>query len=252
MPHFSDMRKLIIFLFFIMTITSNLFGQNQSLTIYFDTLIPHSSTPFFILVSRPIYDKEFGNYFHSDTVIQATNLSRIETGLKFHIDIPNYNDSVELHIPFDNDNGFLKILNLKDTKNGSIRFDKWTVYANCLSDTVFNKTEYYRRNPEDSLPIPFKVTEKSQIINKICKTQTPKFKTTFKLNDQLYLVSIQIKQTSQIVRHGHSYNKDISKPYNKDKKLIFKHVIKEHRKYSNIITIRLKNEAYLVVRRRKD
>jgi hypothetical protein len=243
MPHFKVMDKLITIIAYILTCSSNILGQNQPLTIYFDTLHPHPSTPFFILTSRPTYDEDYGVYMLQDTVAHTLILKDLEPHLKFQIVITNFNDSVELLIPFDNNGGFLKISNLKAAKNGIIRFDKWTVYSNCLKDTILYKTEYYKRNPEDSLPKPFKVTKKTEAVKKTCIRKTPHYKTAFKINDQLYLVSLQTKLIEQTVRHGHGYHKDIYKPYPKNKKLIFRHTIQEHRKYSNEISIRLRHEA---------
>ena len=200
-------------------------------------------TPFFILTSRPAYDEDFGSYMKNDTVIPATIIEDQKIDLKFQISIKNYNDSVQLLIPFDNDGGFLKISNLKVAKDGIVRFDKWTIYSNCIRDTVLSTTEYYKRNPEDSLPNPFKITKNKETIKKTCIRKPPYYKTAFTINNQLYLVSLQTKLTTETVRHGHGYNKDIFKPYPKDKKLIFRHTIQKHRKYSNELTIRLRNEA---------
>jgi len=243
MPHFNDMQKLITLIAFILTFTSNAFGQNQQLIIHFDTLNPHPMTPFFILSSRPAYDEDFGSYMKIDTVISATTIENLKTNLEFQISIKNFGDSIQLLIPFDNDGGFLNISNLKAAKEGIVSFAKWTIYSNCLRDTVLNTTEYYKCNPGDSLPKPYKITKNKETIKKPCIRKPPYYKTAFTINNQLYFVSLQTKLNSETVRHGHGYNKDISKPYPKDKKLIFRHTIQKHRKYSNELTIRLRNEA---------
>ncbi len=232
-----------------MTNLTSLLGQTRILTIYFDTLNIQTNSNFHLLTSKKVISKEEGEiYSVIDTLISQSLIAGVQTDVSFCVNIKNYNDSSELLISLDNDGGYLRILDWVKVLNDTIRFDNWKTYTNCNRDSIYTTVAYYKRTISEFESSEtgklLKVKKKINTRKVKCLYPTPLFKTAFRMNYKLYMVSIQTQLTYDIVQHGHGFNKDIyTKKYPKDKKLIFNHTIIETRKYSNFIVVRMKNEA---------
>jgi hypothetical protein len=236
-------KLTIILQFFLCNL---LIGQNRSLTIIFDTLNLHPQHKFNVSTVSQKSDSMFRHYEQTDTVPNNFPMTQSLEQLNFEIELTINVDSADLLIPFDNDGGYIRLSNLKDLKTNTVRFNSWTVYSNCFKDTIFETIECYKRNPVDTIPLgdPYKIKRIYKVIKKDCFRSVP-LSGTIRINNRSYTISPQkVKSlTGDIIRYEKGYSRDIYKMKNKnpDKKLTYKHTLRETKKYINYMVIPLKD-----------
>lgn len=152
-------------------------------------------------------------------------------------------DTTNIQISLDDKGGYLLLLNVYKSIKDTLRISKVVVYSNCYRDTTFTRIDYYHYKPDSSLGRPYKTKFSKTIAKKKCKNR-PLFKTTYKINGVLYLVSFQIQEDFGVeVINFHGY-KPIGASQNPDTykgKLTRFHGQSTTSHYINVITLRLKN-----------
>ena len=227
---FKKMRKLLTIILILSYFSG--FSQKQ-LTLIIDTID---------------FVDELDQYDFKITLTNQgfANLGQTDSTAKVStIDYPNFqttvilkSDSTHIHIPLDQQNGYLELSNVYDSD--TIRINKLKLFSNCYKDTTKTRIEHYRVKNDSVSDRPYKVKFKKKTEKKKCKIRPP-FKTMLTINDQKYFVSIQkIKSDAVEYMHGHGYKpRQTEKNYeNYSGTRLYISSITE--RYINVITVKIK------------
>lgn len=190
------------------------------------------------------FDKYDFNIFLTNQGL--ANLGQTDsTGKVTTIGYPNFqttvnlgSDSTNIHIPIDQQNGYLELSNVYNSD--TIRINKLTLYSNCFRDTTKTTIEHYRVKNDSVSDRPYKVKFKDNTEKKKCNRRPP-FKTVLTINDHKYFVSIQkIKSDAVEYMDGHGYKpRQTEKNYeNYSGTKLYISSITE--RYLNVITVKIK------------
>lgn len=179
-------------------------------------------------------NQEFANLGQKDTTAKVTT-----TGYpNFKTTINLESESTNIHIPIDQQNGYLELSNVYDSD--TIIIHKLKLYSNCYRDTTKTRIEYYRVKNDSVSDRPYKVKFIENTERKKCKRMPP-FKTMLTINDQKYVVRIQKRKSDGIeYMHGHGYKPRQTEKNHENYSGTKLYISSITERYINVITIKIK------------
>jgi len=238
MCHFkkTTLQRLTLILTLIIS-TLNSFGQEKKIVLQIDTLILNGYDKFSISITGQGF-ANFGDFLEDSIYIKNS------------VGYPNFicpltlkTDSSNIEISLDDQGGYLLLMGAYKSKHDTLKINKVIVFSNCYRDTTYTRIDYYLKNEDGSIDKPFKTKYSKTITKNKCKVR-PLFKTAYRINNDLYLVSFKKQKSigTEITDfHGYKPKKYLEDRDNYKGRVTYFHGHSSTIHYINVITLKIKN-----------